>query len=225
MVVHLGAGNISLGTFDRQAVVGRLDAQQRFTLQKEAAIDQLRPQGPDQSQRRRHVLLHVAHVVLMMRVPEGVSASLPAGTEAGARVDRVVSLIDIFPTLTELAALPPKEDLDGHSLVPLLNDPDTPWDYPAITTYDYDEFSIRTEDFRYIQYIDGGEELYDHRSDPEEWVNLADDDAYAETKAEMKALIPDAVPMGPTIDLMPHHVPPFESATQYREYLEKQSAN
>lgn len=181
--------------------------------------------GEKQHWRKFALWENVAHVVMMMQVPEGASEVLPAGTGPGDRVDRVVSLIDIFPTLAELASLPPKEDLDGRSLVPLLEDPEMPWDYPAITTYDFDEFSIRTEDFRYIKYIDGGEELYDHRSDPEEWVNLADDPAYAETKDRMQAMIPEAVPMGPTIDLMPHHVPPFESAEHYREYVEERSGD
>lgn len=168
---------------------------------------------------------NVARVVMMMRVPEGVSASLPAGTNAGDRVDRVVSLIDIFPTLVDLAALPANDGLDGRSLVPLLENPDMPWDFPAITTYDFDEFSIRTEEHRYIRYIDGGEELYDHRSDPEEWNNLANDPAYADVKARMQTMIPDAAPMGPTIELMPHHVPPFESAEQYRRYVEERSGD
>lgn len=164
---------------------------------------------------------NVARVALMIKVPPHISNALPEGTTAGSRVERITSLIDVFPTLVDLAGIPEKNGLDGHSLVPLLEDPGRPWDYPAITTYDFDEFSIRTEDFRYIQYIDGGEELYDHRDDPEEWVNRANDPDYASTRAAMKALIPeDAVPMGPTIELMPHHTPPFRSVEQYREYVD-----
>lgn len=182
--------------------------------------------GEKQHWRKFALWENVARVVMMMKVPEGIAGTLPAGTTAGMRVDRVVSLVDIFPTLSELAGLPAKEGLDGRSLVPLLNQPEMPWNYPAITTYDFDEFSIRTEDFRYIRYIDGGEELYDHRNDPEEWVNLAGDPAYAAIKAELQAVIPaDAVPMGPTIDLMPHHTPPFESAEQYQRYREAQSGD
>ncbi len=70
-----------------------------------------------------------------------------------------------------------RPDLDGRDLTPLLADPDAPWDRPVITTFDYGEYSIRDERFRYIRYIDGGEELYDHDADPEEWTNLADDPA------------------------------------------------
>jgi len=81
--------------------------------------------------------------------------------------------MDVFPTLLELTGLPMKDGLDGHSLAPLLKDPDARWDYPAITTYDYWEFSVRTQDWRYVRYIDDSEELYDHFSDPNEWHNLA----------------------------------------------------
>jgi arylsulfatase A-like enzyme len=178
--------------------------------------------GEKQHWRKFALWENVARVVLMMKVPEGLSESLPGGTKAGTRVERVISLLDIFPTLVDLANLSPVDGLDGRSIVPLLRDPNMPWDFPAITTYDFDEFSVRTEDFRYIQYIDGGEELYDHRTDPEEWINVADNDDYAQAKAAMRALIPDdAVPFGPTIELQPHHIPPFISLEQYQQFLEQ----
>ena len=72
----------------------------------------------------------------------------------------------------------------------MLRDPEIPWDYPAITTYDFDEFSIRTEDFRYIKYIDDGEELYDHRSDPNEFTNLAKQEKHAAVKDELANWLP-----------------------------------
>ncbi len=180
--------------------------------------------GEKQHWRKFALWENVARVVLMMKVPEGLSTALPEGTTAGTRVERVTSLLDIFPTLVDLAGLSPKDGLDGRSLIPLLRDPNTPWDFPAITTYDFDEFSVRTEDFRYIKYIDGGEELYDHRTDPEEWINVADNEAYAQEKASMRAHIPDdAVPFGPTIEFQPHHIPPFVSLEQYQQSLERRS--
>jgi arylsulfatase A-like enzyme len=162
---------------------------------------------------------NVARVVLMMKVPEGVAA-LPSGTPAGARSDRVTSLVDLFPTLVELAGLPEKEGLDGRSLVPLLQDPNAEWEYPAITTYDYSEYSVRTERWRYIRYIDGTEELYDHDIDPEEWNNLAGLPKYSNIKDEMAGYIPvDPAPLVETAyKLSPHHVPPFRSREHYLEW-------
>jgi arylsulfatase A-like enzyme len=91
-----------------------------------------------------------------------------SGTNAGQRCDRVTSLIDISPTLLELCGLPPRNDLDGRSLVPLIHKPDAKWDYPALTSYDITEFAVSTERWRYIRYIDDTEELYDLVNDPEE---------------------------------------------------------
>ncbi|MDE0441896.1 MAG: sulfatase [Gammaproteobacteria bacterium] len=89
------------------------------------------------------------------------------------RSDRVVSLLDLYPTLIELAGLEPREGMDGQSIVPLLREPDLPWPRPVVSTYGYQNHSIRTERWRYIRYHDGAEELYDHDVDPNEWTNLA----------------------------------------------------
>ena len=73
---------------------------------------------------------------------------------------------------------------------PLLKDPDSAWPHASITTHNWNCHSIRTKRWRYIRYADGGEELYDHLADPNEWNNLANDDAYAEAKRTMKAHLP-----------------------------------
>jgi len=152
----------------------------------------------------------------MVRVPEG-TPGLPQGTPAGARSGRTVSLLDMFPTLLALTGVAAKPGLDGLDLTPLLADPDAPWDRPVITTFDYGEYSIRDERFRYIRYIDGGEELYDHDADPEEWTNLADDPDYAEAKERLKARIPsDPAPFVDTsYEILPHHNPPIRSLEDY----------
>jgi arylsulfatase A-like enzyme len=49
---------------------------------------------------------------------------------------------------------------------------------------------VRSEDWRYIRYADGGEELYDMRKDPEEWTNLASDPAFAKVIAEHRQWLP-----------------------------------
>ena len=99
--------------------------------------------------------------------------SAPGTAARNVRSDRIVSLLDIYPTLTELAGLDPRDGLDGQSLVPLLNQPNLLWPRPAISTYGFQNHSIRTERWRYIRYHDGTEELYDHDVDPYEWTNLA----------------------------------------------------
>jgi arylsulfatase A-like enzyme len=163
---------------------------------------------------------NVVRSVLMIRVPPG-ARGLPGGAPAGAACDRVTSLMDIYPTLVELCGLPARTDLDGRSLVPLLRDPAREWPYPAVTTYDFGEFSVRDERWRYTVYIDGSEELYDHSEDPEEWRNLAGDPRFAAVKAELRAAIPEnPAPLVKTsVRLEPHHTPPFRTRAEYLDWL------
>jgi len=159
-----------------------------------------------------------------MRVPEG-TPGLPEGSANGVRCDRITSLMDIFPTLIELCGLPQKDGLDGHSLVPLLRNPESDWDYPAISTYDFSEFSVRTQDWRYTRYIDESEELYDHRKDPKEWTNLADKLEYQDIKRQLSRHIPkNPAPLVDTsYKLEPHHLPPYKSKEEYfRDKAKKQ---
>lgn len=102
------------------------------------------------------------------RVP--LLVSIPGGRVG--RTDVPVSLVDLFPTLNELCELPPVEGLDGVSLVPLLEDPAAKIDRVAVTEFRKGNASVRSDRYRYIRYREGGEELYDHRRDPNEWRNL-----------------------------------------------------
>ena len=101
-----------------------------------------------------------------------------------------VSFIDIYPTLIELCGLPEREELDGKSFVPLLQNPDAKWDKPVLTTYGKGNHAIRTERWRYIHYFDGTDKLYDHQKDPEEWKNIADVPKYRGVIEELKKSLP-----------------------------------
>ena len=164
---------------------------------------------------------NTARTVLMIKAPKGTTG-LPEGSKNGDICQRAVSLLDMYPTLGALCGLPERQDLDGHSLVPLLKDPKADWQYPAITSYDFSEFAISTERWRYIQYIDGSEELYDHAKDEEEWFNLANDTAYDAVREEMSKHIPsNPTPLKITsLKLKPHHTPPFRSKSEYQEWLD-----
>ncbi|MCI0379605.1 MAG: sulfatase [Gemmataceae bacterium] len=116
--------------------------------------------------------------------------NVPGLTKAGQRCERTVSLLDLYPTINELCGLPAKKGLEGNSLVPLLKNPQTTWDYPALTTHGLKNHSLRSERWRYIQYKNGSEELYDHTKDPLEWKNLAKDPAYADVKRDMASKLP-----------------------------------
>ena len=121
------------------------------------------------------------------RVPLIVCA--PA-TPQNQRTQQPVELLDIFPTLLDLASLPEDDSQEGQSLVPLLKNPESEWDHPAMTSFGKGNFSIRSEHYRFIQYLDGSKELYDSKSDPHEWTNLATDQQFADVVAQHQKHIP-----------------------------------
>ncbi|MGE0758675.1 MAG: sulfatase [Pirellulaceae bacterium] len=103
---------------------------------------------------------------------------------------RPVGLIDLFPTLNELCALPRVDALDGISLVPLLKEPAREWERPALTTHGPGNHALRTDRWRYIRYANGDEELYDHVNDPHEWNNLADRVELRDVKSVLAGRLP-----------------------------------
>ena len=114
----------------------------------------------------------------------------PGVTRAGGMSDRPVDFMSIYPTLCELAGLPLPAHVEGPSIVPLLRNPQAAWDRPAITTHGFMNHTVRTEQWRYIRYADGGEELYDETKDPYEWTNLANRPEFARTKADLAKWLP-----------------------------------
>lgn len=116
------------------------------------------------------------------------------GISAGKPSPRLVELIDVYPTLADLAGLSPPPNLPGASLRPLLAKPDAAWSRPAFTQVQRGDFpghSVRTPRWRYTEWDGGkqGVELYDHEKDPGEMKNLAGDPEHAATMAELKKLV------------------------------------
>ena len=109
---------------------------------------------------------------------------------AGGVCDAPVNLIDLYPTISELCGLPARKGIDGQSLVPLLRNPNQKWERPSLTTHGRNNHALRDARYRYIQYEDGSEELYDHQQDPDEWTNLADKPEMASVKARLKKWLP-----------------------------------
>ncbi|MCB9383284.1 MAG: sulfatase-like hydrolase/transferase [Bryobacterales bacterium] len=109
--------------------------------------------------------------------------------DQGALCDRTVELLDVYPTLTDLAGLPARPECDGTSLRPWLDNPAAPRERPAMTHLGADKAAVRTERWRYIVHPDG-EQLYDHDNDPMEWENLAAKPEHAQIRAELAAMLP-----------------------------------
>ena len=94
------------------------------------------------------------------------------GIPKGVVSHQPVELLSLFPTLIDLASISAPHPLEGYSLRPILDDPQHDWPHDAVTTFS-DHHALRTDRYRYIRYVDGSEELYDHSADPNEWTNLA----------------------------------------------------
>ncbi len=117
---------------------------------------------------------------------------LPNKTDSGSRCEAPVSLLDIYPTLRELCGLSKAvpQQLDGHSLVALLDDPDAEWPCVATTSHGPENAAVSDSRYRYIRYSDGSEELYDHQSDPREYQNVASDPEREAVKKRLAASLP-----------------------------------
>ncbi|WP_232308204.1 sulfatase [Tsuneonella dongtanensis] len=125
-------------------------------------------------------------VPLIFRVP-GLKAR-------NARSPRTVEMLDIYPTLTELAGLPPYRRNEGRSLVPLLHSPRARWDKAALSQV-IGGRSVRTERWRYTEWEGGrlGAQLFDHHADPREQRNLASDPKHAAVVTALRAKLPSAL--------------------------------
>ncbi|PXA04892.1 choline-sulfatase [Coraliomargarita sinensis] len=104
-------------------------------------------------------------------------------------VEQPAELLDIYPTLLELCGIEAVSSLEGLSLKPQLDRPDTPR-RPAITTHNIGNHSVRSKDWRYIRYADGSEELYNLKEDPNEWHNLAAQAGQQARIAELRQYLP-----------------------------------
>lgn len=123
---------------------------------------------------------HVPLIVADKRVAES----------KGKRCSSPVSLLDIYPTLSELCGLEKPSHLEGHSLKPLLQDSDVETNRAVVTTYQFNNHSVRSKDWRYIRYADGTEELYDHRVDHAERNNLASRESLEGVKQRLATFLP-----------------------------------
>lgn len=114
----------------------------------------------------------------------------PGVAQRGTTRKQAVSLLDLYPTLTDLCGLPKRVENEGLSLVPQLRNAAASRP-PAVITYLAGNHAVRTERWRYIRYHDGGEELYDELADPGDWTNLAGDPKHAKLKAELARWLPE----------------------------------
>lgn len=123
------------------------------------------------------------------RVPMAIR--IPGNRQNGRECLEPVNLVDLYPTLADYCNLEVRvEQLDGESLHPQLENPGRKYGLTALTTFGKGFAGIRNSLYRYIIYGDGTEELYDHRTDPYEWNNLAGNPDYRRVKLRLRKQVP-----------------------------------
>jgi arylsulfatase A-like enzyme len=120
------------------------------------------------------------------RVPLIIAA--PGAKARGVAARGLAELVDLYPTLADLAGLTPKDPLDGVSLAPMLQNPAATVKDAAFTQA-RNGYSVRTDRWRYTQWEGGeqGSQLYDMDKDPAEATNLANDPQHAATVNDLRA--------------------------------------
>ena len=127
-----------------------------------------------------------ARVPLMIRWPGRIKPS---------HRHEIVGLIDLFPTLCEAAGVPLPAGRDGVSLFPTLVRGarlrrDGVFSENLFSRPEHGNLGagcmLRTGRWKYNLYLDGGEELYDLETDPEEWRNLTGSKRHVKTLAALR---------------------------------------
>ena len=126
-------------------------------------------------------------VPLLIVPPASVA---PDGFEPGTICARPVNLIDLFPTLAEISGHPAGAEIAGRSLLPLIANPQAKWSDHTVTTFGRGNHAISTPRWRYIQYFDGSAELYDRKTDPNEWDNLIGNSDHREIVERLRSKLP-----------------------------------
>ena len=133
-----------------------------------------------------------------VRAPLIISA--PGARGAGRSTQALAEFVDFYPTLSELAGLTPPSNLEGVSLVPVLDDPAASVKDAAFSQVQWEDRifgrTVRTDRYRYIHWEGdgGGEELYDHEMDPREFTNLAQMPAHAAVLEQMRTRLDQGPP-------------------------------
>ena len=141
----------------------------------------------------------------------------PGMPKPGVATDAMMEYVDIYPTVVELAGLPPAAGLDGISLVPILKDPQQSGRQFVLSQFsrpfkpslpEVMGYSIRTQTHRYTRWVRWptrevlAEELYDYGSTRSavrqgaflvERENVAGESAYNELRDQLGAMMDQAL--------------------------------
>ena len=121
---------------------------------------------------------------ISLRVP--LLIHVPGKMQGEAKA--LVSSVDIYPSLCELAGLPLPQHLHGESFVPVLGDLSKSTQEFVYARFSNGDTAI-SKRYAYTNYSDGESMLFDHKNDPDENVNVAAEPEYQEVVKKMKAYL------------------------------------
>lgn len=128
------------------------------------------------------------------RVPLIIAA--PEQKVKGSIAKNPAEMVDIYPTLADLAGLKAPDYLQGVSLVPVLGNANAKPRESALSQLHKKGYSIKTERYRYTEWKGEGDkrnELYDHTTDPQELQNLAWKPEHEATVKKLSSLLDQRV--------------------------------
>lgn len=127
------------------------------------------------------------HTIFERALKSAFIVKIPGKTK-GNTIDKIVSTVDIYPTLMDLCNVEMPHKTDGKSMLPLITNPFAEWE-EASYGYFRNGITLRTERYRLTRYLRDAEpvvELYDHQTDPNETENVAE--TYSETVEKLMPL-------------------------------------
>jgi len=144
----------------------------------------------------KHTQFHLDnHVPMILKVPG----------HKPAKIDALVEFVDIYPSLCETAGLELPGHLQGTSFVPLIENPDKQWKEAAFSYWPHSNrtdpdkvimgYTLQTQRYRYTEWVrkSTGEllarDLFDHQSDPEENVSIANNPENEELMQRLSKLL------------------------------------
>ena len=140
--------------------------------------------------------------------------SAPGMKTAGQHTASLVEFVDIYPTLAELAGLPLPTHLEGKSLKPLLDDPKTSVKAAAFSQYPRTVdgqrlmgYSMRTDRYRFTKWVHRDDpakvkefELYDHHTDSQENVNIANHPGNKDLVTSLSRQFSESLTLAPLVE-------------------------
>ena len=119
------------------------------------------------------------------------------GIASGRRAEGLVEYVDVYPTLCEASGLAIPAHLQGRSFLPQLKDPDAPGKAAVFSRHGPGD-SVKTDRYRYSEFRDKSGKvvarmLYDHKIDPGENANIAEEPGSSLVVAELSKILADQI--------------------------------